>query len=112
MPGSRRSVIRMSKAKSASRCERFLAAAGLLDDEPVVRQPLGDRLAERRLVVDDQQMFLIFRHLERADGILTPCGGRRVNRGSTSFASLAARSTASSVHDPDNLTEPEKVAHR
>ena len=46
--------------------QRVLAVACLLDDEPVVRQPFGDRRTERRLVVHDQQMFLIFRHLERA----------------------------------------------
>ena len=50
--------MRMSKANSASRCERLLAAVGLLDDEAVVGEPLGDGLAQRRLVVDDQQMFL------------------------------------------------------
>ena len=43
--------------------ERVLAAVGLLDDEAVVRQPLGNRLAQRALVVDDQQMFLAFSHL-------------------------------------------------
>ena len=65
MPGSRRSVMRTSKAKSASRRERLLAAVGLLDDEAVVGEPLGDRLAQRLLVVDDQQMFRRFRHLVR-----------------------------------------------
>ena len=44
--------------------QRFLAAARLLDDEAVVGEPLGDRLAQRLLVVDDQQMFLTFRHLD------------------------------------------------
>ena len=43
--------------------ERLLAAVGLFDDEAVVRQPLRDRLAQRRLVVDDQQMFRVFSHL-------------------------------------------------
>ena len=46
--------------------QRVLAVARLLDDEPVVRQTLGNRRAERPLVIHDQQMFLIFRHLERA----------------------------------------------
>ena len=42
-------------------------AAGLLDDEAVVRQPLGNGLTERAFVVNDQQMLLTFRHLvERA----------------------------------------------
>ncbi len=72
MPGSRRSVMRMSNAKSASRCERLFAARRLLDDEAVIGEALGDRLAQRVLVVDDQQMFLAFRHLVRAGGILTP----------------------------------------
>ena len=66
MPGRRRSVIRMSKANSARRCERFLAAARLLDRETVVGQPLGDRRPQRALVVDDQQMFLGISHLGRA----------------------------------------------
>ena len=59
--------MRMSKANSASRSRACFAAAGLLDHKAVVRQPLRNRLAERALVVDDQQMFLAFRHLvERA----------------------------------------------
>ena len=57
--------MRMSKANSASRCERLFAAARLLDHESVVGQPLGDRLAQRALVVDDQQMFLGISHLGR-----------------------------------------------
>ena len=55
--------MRMSKAKSARRCERLFAAGGLLDDEAVVGEPLGDGLAQRRFVVDDEQMFRRFRHL-------------------------------------------------
>jgi hypothetical protein len=43
--------------------EGLLAAAGLLDDEAVVGQPLRDRLAQRLLVVHDQQMFQAFSHL-------------------------------------------------
>ena len=61
----------MSKAKSASRCERRFAAGRLFDDEAVIGEALSDRLAQRVLVVDDQQMFLAVRHLG-ADGILTP----------------------------------------
>ena len=43
--------------------ERFLAARRLLDDEAVVGQPFGDGLTQRRLVVDEQQMFRVFSHL-------------------------------------------------
>ena len=53
----------MSNAKSARRCERVLAAGGLLDDEAVIGQPLRDRFPQRRLVVDEKQMFRVFRHL-------------------------------------------------
>ena len=53
----------MSKAKSASRWSACFAAGRLFDDEAVVGEALRDRLAERMLVVDDQQMFLAFRHL-------------------------------------------------
>ena len=45
--------------------ERLFPAVGLLDDEAVVRQSLGDRLAQGLLVVHDQQMFRRFRHLVR-----------------------------------------------
>ena len=34
------------------------------DSEMVDRQTLGNRRTERPLVIHDQQMFLIFRHLE------------------------------------------------
>ena len=57
--------MRTSKAKSRDPAERLFAAVGLLDDEAVVRQPLGDRLAQGLLVVHDQQMFRRFRHLVR-----------------------------------------------
>ena len=43
--------------------ERLLAAVRLLDDEAVIGQPFRDGLAKRRLVVDEQQMFLAFSHL-------------------------------------------------
>ena len=57
MPGSRRSVMMMSKAKSASRGERRLARFGLLDVIAAVAELLGDGLPQRRLVFDEQQMF-------------------------------------------------------
>ncbi len=43
--------------------ERLFAAVGLLDDEAMVREALGDRLTQRLFVVYDQQMFRRFRHL-------------------------------------------------
>ena len=43
--------------------ERVLAARRLLDDEAVVGQALGDSLPQRRLVVDEEQMFRVFSHL-------------------------------------------------
>ena len=43
--------------------QRLFAVRGLLDDEAVVGQPLGDGLPQRRLVVDEQQMFRVFSHL-------------------------------------------------
>ncbi len=43
--------------------ERLLATVCLLDQEPMIGEPLGDRLAERRLVVYDQQMFRGVSHL-------------------------------------------------
>jgi hypothetical protein len=46
--------------------KRVLSAIGLLHDESVVRQALGNGRPERSLVIHDQQMFLVFRHLERA----------------------------------------------
>ncbi len=46
--------------------ERLFAARRLLDDEAVVGQPFGDGLAQRRLVVDEEQMFRVFSHLVRA----------------------------------------------
>ncbi len=53
----------MSKAKAARRSSACSPLVGLLDDESLIREPLGDRLAERRLVVHDQQMFLAVSHL-------------------------------------------------
>ena len=58
MPGSRRSVMMMSKAKSASCAMRRFARFGLFDLIAAVGQLLGDGLAQRRLVFDEQQMFL------------------------------------------------------
>ena len=43
--------------------ERLLATRRLLDQEPVIDEPFGDRLTERRLVVYDQQMFRGVSHL-------------------------------------------------
>ena len=43
--------------------DRVFAAAGLLDDEAMIREALGDRLTQRLFVVYDQQMFRRFRHL-------------------------------------------------
>ena len=43
--------------------ERFLAARRLLDDEAMVRESFGDSLTQRRLVVDEEQMFRVFSHL-------------------------------------------------
>ena len=37
--------------------ERLFARAGLLDPEPVLAEPLRDDLAERRFVVDEQQVL-------------------------------------------------------
>ena len=68
----------MSKAKSASRASACLAAARLLDHEAAVGQALGDRRAQRLLVVDEQQMSW-FQPLAGA-GILTP-GANTVNAG-------------------------------
>ena len=59
MPGRRRSVMMMSKAKSASRASGLFADSRLLDVEAAVGQLLGDRLAQRRLVLDEQQMFRV-----------------------------------------------------
>jgi hypothetical protein len=42
--------------------EGLLAAGGLLDDEAVVGQPLRDRLAQRLLVVHEEQMFQALSH--------------------------------------------------
>ena len=54
---------------------RLFTAVGLFDDEPMIGQALGDRFAQRRLIVNDQQMFLALSHLDRVGGILTPAGG-------------------------------------
>ena len=58
--------------------QRLLTAVRLFDDEAVIGQALRDGLAQRMLVVDDQQMFLAFSHLVRVGGILTP-GAEPVN---------------------------------
>ena len=51
------------EGEGAEPLQRFFAARHLLDVEAVIGQAFGDRLAQRPLVVHDQQMFLIFRHL-------------------------------------------------
>ena len=43
--------------------QRVFAVGGLLDDEAVVGEPLRDGLPQRRLVVDEEQMFRVFSHL-------------------------------------------------
>ena len=43
--------------------DRLFPAARLLDEKTVVAETLGDGGAQRRLVVHDQQMFLVLRHL-------------------------------------------------
>ena len=69
-PGSRRSVMTTSNAKSARSLDRALRRLGLDDVEPAIRQLLGDRLAQRRFVFDQQQMFRCVSHLAGV-GILT-----------------------------------------
>ena len=49
--------------KGRQALQGLLAAGGLLDYESLIREPLGDRFAERRLVIHDQQMFLAVSHL-------------------------------------------------
>ena len=71
MPGSRRSVMMMSKAKVGQPCDGRLARLGLFDVIAAVAQLFGDGLPQRRLVFDQQQMFRRVRHLASAN-ILTP----------------------------------------
>ena len=52
--------------------ERLFAARRLLDDEAVIGEPFGDRLPQRRLVVDDEADVSGFQSFSAADGILTP----------------------------------------
>ena len=76
MPGSRRSVMMMSNAKSASLRDRRFARFRLFDPIAAVGQLLGDGFAQRRFVFDDQQMFLCVRHLRRRQYVDTrrrPC---------------------------------------
>ena len=56
----------MSNAKSASRASAASPDVGLLDLESAVGELFGDRLAERRLVLDEQQMFRERQPLSRA----------------------------------------------
>ena len=60
--------------------QRLFPAVGLFDRKAVVGQPLGDGFPQRLLVIDDQQMFLAFRHLSRVDGILTHDDSDRQSR--------------------------------
>ena len=53
--------------------DRLLAGLGLLDFEAVLGQALGERLAQGRLVFDEQEMFLGLSHL-RSVKILTRIG--------------------------------------
>ena len=61
--------------------ERGLAGVGLLDLVAAVAELLGDRLAQRRFVFDEQQMFQRIRHLAERQ-ILThrPRGVRSPSR--------------------------------
>ena len=59
MPGRRRSVTTMSKANSARASSARSPRLGLHDREPVIRQALGHRLSQWRLVFDEQQMFVL-----------------------------------------------------
>jgi len=53
----------------------LLTTAGLFNDEVMVREALRNRLPERGLIIDDQQMLLALSHLLRVGGILTPAPG-------------------------------------
>ncbi len=66
MPGRRRSVTMMSNAKSASFASAASPESALLHQIAAVAELLGDGLAQRRLVFNQQQMFLRIRHLARA----------------------------------------------
>ena len=61
----------MSKAKSASFAIASLARIRLFDPIAAVGQLLGNRFTQRRLVFDDEQMFLRVRHLRRRQYIDT-----------------------------------------
>ena len=65
MPGSRRSVTMMSKANSASRASAASPDSACSTTIAAIGQLLGDRLAQRGLVFDEQQMFRRISHLAR-----------------------------------------------
>ncbi len=89
--------------------ERLFAARCLLDDEAVVGQPFGDGLAQRRLVVDEQQMFRGFSHLvvRRYFDTRASRGQRRsVVRGT--LQSRAYVTPDNSGHEQQGRVEPER----
>ena len=63
MPGSRRSVMMMSKANSASCASAASPESACFDLIAAIAELLGDRLTQRPLVFDEQQMFQRIRHL-------------------------------------------------
>ena len=65
----------------------------------MIGEAFGDRLAQRRLVVDEQQMFLRFQPFSRCGGILTP------PRSEVNDA-VAAGTTAARFARSDNSSEP------
>ena len=71
----------------------MLPVLRLLDEESMVGQTLGDGLAQSALVIDEEEMFLSFRHLVGRGGILTPSRGW-VNRFRPRSPTRAVWSTA------------------
>jgi hypothetical protein len=63
IPGSRRSVTMMSKAKSASRARAASPDSASLDLIAAVAELLRNGPAERCFVLDEQEMFQRVRHL-------------------------------------------------
>ena len=77
MPGSRRSVTTMSKANWSRRPSACFAAVGLDDVDSPRRRAARPCAAQRRLVVDEQQMACRVRHLATGAKILTTWGTGR-----------------------------------